>query len=158
MYFNREDEYVYYESEPTAPYENEYGTYDLGEYVLPTQSRGNHVYTIEANTTANTRRTHMRVIQDEYDDDHYTLARPTTCPTKVHGNLKGPKSENKSNTKEGVGRKKGITIAILVVCLLAIAGGLTVAVVLLYRAGIVFLCLLHIANSSLQNKLSLCNY
>ena len=138
MYYNNESEYVYYESEPTAPYKNYYETYDLGEYVLPPQTGGHNLYTNEPTIATSSRQTKAKVIQDEYDEDNYTLARTSTCPNKINGVLKDVTSESKPNTKEGISRKKDITIAILLVCVLIIVGGLTVAVVLAYQTGIIF--------------------
>ena len=133
MSYNQEFEsgVVYYESESTDVCENESVLDDIGEYVLPPQNRGNNTNSNEPQASKTPRRPPKQVVQDEYDDDHYTLARPTTCPTKSHGVLQNATLANKPTRKDGMFRNKNVKIAAVVIVCVLIAGGLVPLVLVL---------------------------
>ena len=139
MSYNQEFEsgVVYYESESTDVCENESVLDDIGEYVLPPQNRGNNTNSNEPQPSTTPQRSPRQVIQDEYDEDHYTLARPTTCQTKSHGVLQNATLENKPTRKDGMFQNKSVKIAAVVIVCIVIVGGLVpLAVVLTHHKGI----------------------
>ena len=129
--------YDYYEMESVATYENESVLQNIGEYVLSPQDLGHNRNANEHQTPEPPTRSHPRVIQDEYDDDHYSLARSSNCPTERHGVAQNPTFENKPTRKDGMFKKKSVRIALVaMVCLVIVGGVLPLAIVLTPHTGI----------------------
>ena len=113
----------------TAPYDNEHVLQDIGEYILPPSETENDPNSNGLQTPETPRQTQRQVIQDDYDDGLYSLARPSTCPTKSHGVLQKAPSENKPTPKEGLLQKKNVRIAAGVILFLIVVGGVLPLVV-----------------------------
>ena len=152
--------YKYYEPESTEIYDNEsvlqdVGEYvlspndignnpnsesvlqDVGEYVLPPNDIGNNPNRSEPQTPEAPRQSHRQVIEDEYDENHYSLARPNDCPTERHGAPQHPTLETKPPRKEGMFNKKNAKIGAVVVACVVMVGGLeAMAIVLTDQTGI----------------------
>ena len=121
----------------TATYDNEHILQDIGEYVLPPEDTGNDPNSNGPQTPETQRQGHRQVTQDEYDDGHYSLARPNTCPTKSHGVLQKAPSENKPTPKEGLLQIKNVKIAVGVIIFLIVVGGvIPLVIILTHNTGI----------------------
>ena len=130
--------YVDYELESVVIYENESVLQNIGEYVLSPQDLGKNLNTNEHQTP---KRSHPRVIQDEYDDEHYTLARPNNCPTERYGVLQNATFETKPTRKDGMFKKKSVRVAaVAIVCLIIVGGVLPLAIVLTPHTDYIMVC------------------
>ena len=121
---------IYYESESTVVDENKSVLQDVVEYVLAPHDRGHNPTRIELQTPERPRQLPRQVIQDEYDEDHYSIARPSTCPTERHGVLQNATLENQPTRKEGMFRKKNMKIAaVVLVCIVIIGGSIPLTII-----------------------------
>jgi len=132
---------IYYELESSVAHENKSVLQDVGEYVLPPQDGVNNPTSnysdYRLQTSEIPRPSHRNVVQDEYDEDHYSIARPSTCQTERYGVLQNATSENKPTRKEGMFNKQNMKIAALVfIPFITIGVVVTLAIVLTDQKGI----------------------
>ena len=128
---------IYYKSESTVVDENESVLQDVGEYVIAPQDRGHNPTSNELQTPERPRQSPRQVIQDEYDEDHYSIARPSTCPTERHGVLQNATLENQPTRKEGMFTNKNMKIAaVVLVCIVIIGGAIPLTILLTDQQGI----------------------
>ena len=105
--------------------------------MLPPQDRGNNPNSNNPQAPGTPRQPRREVIQDVYDDQNYTLARPSTCPTERFGALENATLENKPTRKDGIFQKKNMKIAaVVLICFVIVGGAVPVAILLTNNTGI----------------------